>query len=98
MTPESRRFELSWDTYVAYSVRNECYTGTDDYEVYEGRLLVVFRKSRYLDFIGQATFANDLHPAVLQHWGVFCLNHTIDVVSVGAPQILPLSEIDFASP
>jgi hypothetical protein len=86
-TTESKVFELSWPTYVAYSVRNESFVSSDKYEEFEGRLLVKYSKSRYLDFVAAATFASSDHPGPLQHWGLCCLNHIVDVVAVGAPSI-----------
>ncbi len=86
-TPESKVFELSWPTYVAYSVRNESFVASDKYEEFEGRLLVKYSKSRYLDFVAAATFASNDFPGPLQHWGLICLNHIIDVVAAGAPTV-----------
>jgi len=86
-TVESKVFELSWSTYVAYSVRNESFVMSDEYEDFEGRLLVKYSKSRYLDFVAAATFASSDYPGLLQHWGLGCLNHIVDVVSLEAPCI-----------
>jgi len=38
-----------------------------------------------LDFIEQATFASDSYPDPMTHWGIFCLNHIVDVVSCSEP-------------
>jgi hypothetical protein len=80
-----RIFTVEWPDYVAYSVRRESYVTTDEYEVFEGRNFVRYTKSRYLDFVAQATFASDSYPGPMTHWGVFCLNHIIDVVSCSEP-------------
>lgn len=80
-----RLFTLDWSDYVAYSVRNESYVTTDEYEVFEGRNLVKYTKSRYLDFVEQTTFASDSYPGPMTHWGVFCLNHIVDIVSCSEP-------------
>lgn len=80
-------FTLSWSDYVAYSVRNESYTTVDKYEIFEGRTFVKYSKSRYLDFVQQATFADDTYPGPMTHWGIFCLNHIIDVVSCSQPVV-----------
>ena len=82
-----RVFHLRWPTYIAYSVRNESYVTPDDYEDFEGRLFVKYSKSRYLDFVGSATFATSDYPGPFDHYGIYCLNHIIDVVSVSAPEI-----------
>jgi hypothetical protein len=91
--PGSRVFEVTWPSYIAYSVRNESYTGGDDGEIYEGRLFVIFSKSHYLDFIEKSTFATADYPGPFKHWGVFCLDHTIDVASQDEPiiRLIPAS-------
>lgn len=80
-------FTLQWPSYVAYSVRNESYTTVDNYEIFEGRNFVKYSKSRYLDFVRDATFADDGFPGPMTHWGIFCLNHIIDVVSCHQPDV-----------
>jgi hypothetical protein len=80
-------FTLQWPSYVAYSVRNESYTTVDKYEIFEGRNFVKYSKSRYLDFVRDATFADDSFPGPMTHWGIFCLNHIIDVVSCHQPEV-----------
>jgi hypothetical protein len=85
--PGMLKFELLWNSYIAYSVRNESFVSRDDYEQFEGRLLVTYTKSRYLDFVSAATFASPDYPGSFTHWGVFCLNHIVDIVSVEPPQI-----------
>ena len=84
---ESRVFVLSWSTYVAYSVRNESFVSADKYEEFEGRLLLKFGKSRYLDFVAAATLADSDYPGPLQHWGLACLNHIVDIVSIEKPVV-----------
>jgi hypothetical protein len=80
-------FKLYWPSYVAYSIRNESYTTTDDYEIFEGRNFVKYSKSRYLDFVRDATFADSSYPGPMTHWGIFCLNHIIDIVSCDLPAV-----------
>ena len=81
------QFHLQWSSYIAYSVRNESYTMADDYEEYRGRIAVFFHKSRYLDFVQASTFAGDEYPGRYKHWGFFCLNHIVDIVSMDEPTI-----------
>jgi hypothetical protein len=80
-----RIFTVEWPDYVAYSVRNESYVTRDEYEIFEGRNVVKYTKSRYLDFVEQATFASGSYPGPMTHWGIFCLNHIVDVVSCSEP-------------
>ncbi|MBD8530577.1 MULTISPECIES: hypothetical protein [unclassified Massilia] len=80
-------FELYWPSYVAYSVRNESFCLVDAYEEFDGRLFVRYARSRYLDFLVKATFADASYPGPFVHYGIFCLNHIIDVVSLDAPVV-----------
>ena len=80
-------FELIWPSYIAYSVRNESFVSSDAYEEFEGKLLVTYKKSRYLDFVASATFAKPDYPGPFKHLGIFCLNHIVDVVSMDDPKI-----------
>ncbi len=82
-----RLFVLVWETYVCYSVRNESFCTLDDAEAWEGRLLCLYKKSHFLDYVARATFASDEYPGLLRHWGINCLNHVIDVVSACEPQV-----------
>jgi hypothetical protein len=82
-----RVFELVWPTYVCYSVRNESFCTMDKAEAWEGRLFCLYSKSHFLDYVSRATFASADYPGPLRHWGVNCLNHIIDVVSVSEPKV-----------
>ncbi|MDD1511793.1 hypothetical protein [Priestia megaterium] len=78
---------LTFDWYIAYSVRNESFTVIDEYEMYTGSAFAVYSKSRYLDFIEIGTIADDIHPGPFKHYGIHALNHIIDVVSTEPPSI-----------
>lgn len=78
---------LTFDWYIAYSVRNESFTVIEEYEMYKGSAFAVYSKSRYLDFIEVGTTADDIHPGPFKHYGIHALNHIIDVVSTEPPSI-----------
>jgi hypothetical protein len=80
-------YEVLFGNYVAYSVRNESYVGQDESEEYTGRLFCVYSKSRFLDYVRLATFASDDYPGKLNHHGINCLNHIVDIISVEEPRI-----------
>jgi hypothetical protein len=87
-TPLSRLFEITWNSYVAYSVRNESFTTMDDYEQIKfGRLAAVYTKSRFLDYVAGGTFACEDHPGPICHIGVNCQNHILDVASAELPVV-----------
>jgi hypothetical protein len=89
-TDSSRIFEVVWKLYVAYSIRNESYTQRDEYDMSNGRQFRIYSKSRYLDFIGHATFVSDGYPGPIQHIGIGCEDHIVDVVSTQGPLITRL--------
>jgi hypothetical protein len=85
ITRNSRAFELSWERYAAYSIRNESFAlpTDEEEEVISGRWLRVYRKSHWLDYLAKATWRD--RPVI--HFGIMCLNHIIDVASVDPPKI-----------
>lgn len=90
-TEGCRVFELHWENYIAYSVRNESFVANDKYEKSEGRLLVKYSKSRFLDYVALGTFASDDYPGPFMHWGVVCGDHVIDVASMEEPEVRMVS-------
>jgi hypothetical protein len=83
----SRLFEIIWDFYVAYSVRNESYVSRDESEEFTGRFARVYSKSHFLDYVSRATFASNEHPRPLLHIGLVSECHVIDVVSTEPPRV-----------
>jgi hypothetical protein len=83
-------FTISFNKYVSYHVINESYVNPDPSEEYDAGdfgTFCVFHKSRYLDFILKDTFANDMHPGELKHYGLFAANHIVHVISTHEPKI-----------
>jgi hypothetical protein len=90
VTEESSIYEIIFDQYIAYSVRNESYTQTDEEEEFEGRLACMYTKSKFLDYVRASTFASDDYPGTFKHYGFNCLNHIVDIVSTSPPKIVEL--------
>lgn len=86
-TQGCRVFEITWPSYIAYSVRNESYAQNGDDE-FDGRLFRLCSKSHFLDYLASATFATSDYPGPFRHWSIACLNHVIDVVSQVEPTLL----------
>ena len=84
--PGCRTFEIVWPSYIGFSVRDESFS-LPETEKGEGQLFVQYNKSKYLDFIAATTFANSEHPGPFKHWAIYCLNHSIDVVSTAEPLV-----------
>ncbi|HOA80316.1 MAG TPA: hypothetical protein PKK61_04540 [Defluviitaleaceae bacterium] len=82
--------QLDFESYIAYSVTNESFTSWDEYEQFEGKAFMIYTKSRYLDFIKEHTLADqicgDVYPP-FRHYGIVCLNHIIDIVSIDTPKV-----------
>lgn len=83
----SRAYELVFANYISYSVTNEEYSILDAAEVRTGRLFCVYSKSHFLDHVRASTLASEDYPGPFTHYGINCLNHTIDVVSAEEPAI-----------
>jgi len=81
-----KTFELSWARYAAYLVTEELIGsgGSYDDEVYTGRLLRVYTRSHFLDYLLPDT-GGYMEP--VQHYKLICLNHLIDVGSYAPPDI-----------
>lgn len=83
-----RIFEVVWESYIGYAVQNESFHVPEPKESEgEGRLFVRYAKSTYLDYLSKVTFASADFPGPFVHWGVYCLNHTIEVASMADPKI-----------
>lgn len=94
ITPRSRRFELIWQSYVGYSVRNESYAISDNETERPVAGVFLERKSSvYLRFLAETTFATAVIQKPMRHWEINCLNHSIDVVSFDEPTIQEIGGI-----
>ena len=87
VTKNSAIYRVQFPGYIAYSIRDESYAIPDDYEIFEGRLLCIYSRSHFLDYINKSTFACDDHPGPFKNYGFNCLNHIVDVVSSVEPII-----------
>lgn len=86
--------QFEFDSYVSYSVINESYAPFDDYEKYDGGMLRIYTKSRYLDFIKIRTFAEDIVPEQqFVHYQIPCLDHIIDVISYKQPKVSEIKRV-----
>lgn len=85
---QSPLFEVLWEIYIAYSVRNESYVGADaPEEVSVGSHMRLYSRSSFLEYVSHATFACPEYPGPLQHVRLNCECHIIDVVSTALPSI-----------
>ena len=90
VTAASRRFELIWNSYISYAVRNESYCTQDKNEQWLGNTFRTYAKSMFLDFVMRSTSANSGHPGPFTHYEVLCSDHIIDVASEHPPTVRKL--------
>lgn len=85
-----RVFELQWSRYVAYLVTEEDVGsgGSDEDEVYTGKLFRVYTKSHFLDHLSRDTGG---HIEPILHYKLICQNHLVDVASYSPPDVRLLS-------
>ena len=89
----SRRFDIVFEEYIIYQVRNESYSSFDELEERSGTYLLQFQKSHFLDFLSIATDAQQLkdgsfYPAPWKHYEIRTQNHIIDVIAQKGPKVL----------
>jgi hypothetical protein len=84
---ESKVYAIYFDSYVAYSIRNESFTTWDDEEEWEGKKFREYSKSHFLNYVSQSTFATDDFPGPLTHYEIVCEFHVIDIVTTVKPEI-----------
>ena len=83
-------YEIVFEDYVIYQNRNESYTVWDDYEIRRGHYLVIFEKSRLLDYYENVLFDFDDEETKRdkrKHYGIYTENHILDVISNSEPKI-----------
>jgi hypothetical protein len=84
---QSAKYELLFESYVAYSVRNESFTVIDNEERFEGGLFRIYTVSPFLQYVGAATIASPDFGGPYRHYGLLCLNHIVDIASAEKPRI-----------
>lgn len=88
----SETFRISFHSYVTFSVRVEHFFRPDVDAEFEGSQFVRFKKSRYLKFVSETSYGEDVHPGSNYHFGIYCLNQLVDVVSQEAPYVACLGK------
>lgn len=87
-----RIYDIVFDRYIMYQVRNESYSSWDNYEIRKGKYFIVFEQSRLLDYLSTATDCRILcdgsfYPDRWNHYGIYCQNHIIDIVTAVPPEV-----------
>jgi hypothetical protein len=84
---ESETFEIHFRRYFAYLVRDESGFPPEKGALFDGAQFRRYKKSSFLDFVTKASFSEDIRPDPLYHYGIYCLNDLVDVISSAPPEI-----------
>jgi hypothetical protein len=86
------KLQIKFNDYIMHLTRNESYTVPDDYEVRKGRYLVMFEKSRLIDFYDLVIAHTEDYswPGRGKHFGIYTCDHLIDIISNSTPIITKL--------
>ena len=83
-------YEIVFEQYIMHQTRNESLCCWDDYDIGHGNYFIVFEKSRLLDYMDNAiekVIAEAFWPEGWKHYGIYCQNHIVDVISPYEPII-----------
>ena len=88
---DTQIYRIYFERYLMYQVRDESYAYNDDGHISVGQGLILFEKSRLLDYVNEVVDVpvamHMLHESKLQHYGIYTLNNVIDVVTFYEPVI-----------
>ena len=84
-------YKIHFSNYIMYQTGNESYASFDPDEIQIGNGLILFEKSRFLDFLNRFSDTyddgNDAYPAKFRHYGIYTYNHVVDIISHVEPTI-----------
>lgn len=83
-------YEIYFDSYVMYQVRNESFTSFDKEEIRCGKRLIIFEKSKLLDYVKTVIWADEKYFGEYKHYGIYTENQIIDVISQTEPKVKKL--------
>lgn len=89
------RYELSWTNYLYFSSCDESYAPAIASDVFQGGPIRQYSKSQLLDRVEELVSSGEMLPAKPQHFGIYCLDHIVDVLAYEAPKVRYLGK--FAS-
>ena len=85
-----KTYEIYFDNYVMYQVRNESFVAFDKDEIRCGKRLIVFEKSKLLDYVKKVIWADENYFGGHTHYGIYTENQIIDVISQIEPKVKKL--------
>ena len=84
--PLLETYRIEFPNYVAYAIRDESFASNDTSEDYLGTLARLYRRSNFLDYVDSTSTGLRTNDR-LQHYSLLCLEHVIEVVSMGTPNL-----------
>lgn len=89
---EDMIYEITFERYIMYQMRNESFVSRDEYEIRNGQFFVIYERSRLLEYLLTITDCQQLsdgtyYPDEWKHYGIIAQNHIIDVISVEPPVV-----------
>ena len=89
----NRMYEIRFERYIIYQCRNESYTCWDASEIRKGKYLIIFEKSKLLDYYENVIFDfdSDRDKSNRKHYAIYTENHIIDVIANEPPTIKKLN-------
>ncbi len=89
----SRMYEIRFESYIIYQCRNESFTCFDASEIRKGDYLIIFEKSKLLDYYESVIFDfyTDNEKSKRKHYGIYAENHVIDIIANEPPIIKKLN-------
>jgi hypothetical protein len=91
-------FELVWNRYFTFMVRDESAAAFRKEEESVGHGVRIFKKSWLLESVPE--LSNGLHElsgvrGSVKHFGIYCLNHIVDVLAYEEPVVSDLGDRTF---
>lgn len=80
-------FTIVFEDYICFAVSNETYVEPEPDEDY-GKKLRYYEKSKFLDYIRNATWATNEFPGLILHYAVTCNRHIVNVACMREPVVL----------
>lgn len=87
VAPPSPTYEISFTKVIVSSLSEEFAFKDDETEIGEGAQFARFEKSKYLDFINDMCYEQDILGGSRYHYVISCYNGRIDVVTRESPMI-----------
>ena len=95
---EKQQYEICFQGYILYQIRNESFCSFDTEEIRCGRYLIKFEKSKLLSYLSSVTDVGQFgdgsfYPGKWTHYGIYTQCHVIDVIS-HIPPVVTVCELE----